>query len=100
MVTIETRPEIVTPVTAASADTQTRKQVPGRFVIDAASAEKDSSAQPHQQQPADQKGLCSRHLSFVIRRRAKFWAVPTNHLLLGGDLLLRKYKMNPHSANN
>jgi len=46
MVTIETRPEIVTPVTAASADTQTRKQVPGRLVIDAASAEKDSSAHP------------------------------------------------------
>jgi hypothetical protein len=49
MVTIEIRREIVTPVTAASADTQTRKQVPGRFVIDAASAEKDSSPHPQQQ---------------------------------------------------
>jgi hypothetical protein len=49
MVTIKTRLEIVTPVIAASADTLTRKQVPGRFVIDAASAEKDSSAQPQPQ---------------------------------------------------
>jgi hypothetical protein len=41
MVTTEIRPEIIT-ATAIRADTQIRKQVPGRFVIDAVSGKKDS----------------------------------------------------------